>query len=176
MSVEVVLGPMFAGKTSYALSAIRKHTALGQRVLVIKPACDTRYGATPEITTHDGDSLPCFTTRTLNAVTPEMMVGCDVVVIDEAQFFVGLYYFVRDAIDAWRKSVYVIGLSGDYQRQPFGEILNVIALANKVTTLSAICLCGAEAHFTRRKNPNSGQVIIGGSEAYEARCHACFVG
>ena len=176
MSVEVVIGPMFAGKSSYALSAIRKHTALGQRVLVIKPACDTRYGQTPEITTHDGDSLPCLTTHTLNAVTPEMMVGCDVVVIDEAQFFGGLYYFVRDAVDAWHKAVYVVGLSGDCTRKPFGEILNVIALADKVTTLAAICVCGNEAHFTRRRHPNPGQVIIGGAEMYEARCHACFQG
>ena len=167
---------MFAGKSSYALSQVRKHTALGQRVLVIKPACDTRFGATSEITTHDGDSLPCFTTHVLNAVTPEMFASCDVIVIDEAQFFSGLYYFVRDAATAWRRSVYVIGLSGDYQRKPFGEILDVIALADKVTKLTAICLCGADAHFTHRKNPNSGQVVIGGGESYESRCRACFVG
>jgi thymidine kinase len=176
MSVEVVLGPMFAGKTSYALSAIRKHTALGQRVLVIKPACDTRFGVTSEITTHDGDSLPCVTTNTLNSVTDDVFASCDVIVIDEAQFFTGLLYFVVAAAEQKHKSVYVIGLSGDYQRKPFGEILNLIPLASKVTLLTAFCVCSRPAHFTRRLNPNSGQVIIGGSETYEAQCHACFVG
>jgi len=174
MSVEVVLGPMFAGKTSYALSAIRKHTALGQRVLVIKPACDTRFGVTSEITTHDGDSLPCVTTSTLNSVTDEVFASCDVV--DEAQFFYALVHFVREAVEHRHKSVYVIGLSGDYRRQPFGEILAVIPYADKVTVLAAICSCGEPAHFTRRLNPNSGQVIIGGAESYAAVCRACFVG
>jgi len=176
MSVEVVRGPMFAGKTSYALSAIRKHTALGQRVLVIKPACDTRFGATSEITTHDGDSLPCVTTNTLNSVTDDVFASCDVIVIDEAQFFTGLLYFVVAAAEQKHKSVYVIGLSGDYQRRTFGEVLAVIPYADKVTTLSAICACGGDAHFTRRLNPNTGQVIIGGAESYEAQCRACFVG
>jgi thymidine kinase len=176
MSVEVVIGPMFAGKTSYALSAIRKHTALGQRVLVIKPACDTRYGAVSEITTHDGDSLPCMTTHTLNSVTDEVFASCDVIVIDEAQFFTGLLYFAVSASEQKHKSVYVIGLSGDYQRRPFGEIVDLIPIADKITKLSAICACGGEAHFTRRLNPNAGQVIIGGAESYEACCRACFVG
>jgi len=176
MSLEVVLGPMFAGKTSYALSAIRKHTALGQRVLVIKPTCDTRFGVTSEITTHDGDSLPCITTNTLNSVTDDVFASCDVIVIDEAQFFTGLLYFVVAATEQKHKSVYVIGLSGDYQRRAFGEVLAVIPYADKVTKLSAICACGGEAHFTRRLNPNAGQVIIGGAESYEAVCRACFVG
>lgn len=175
MSIEVVIGPMFAGKTSYALGAIRKHTALGQRVLVIKPACDTRYGAVSEITTHDGDSLPCMTTHTLNSVTDDVLASCDVIVVDEAQFFTGLLYFVV-AAEQRRKSVYVIGLSGDYRRRSFGEIVDVIPLADKVTKLSAICACGSEAHFTRRLHPNLGQVIIGGAESYEAVCRACFMG
>lgn len=175
MSVEVVIGPMFAGKTSYALSLVRKHTALGQRVLVIKPANDTRYGDVSEIITHDGDSLPCMTTHTLNAVTDAVFANCDVIVVDEAQFFYGLTYFVKEAVDAREKTVYIIGLSGDYQRMSFGEILSVIPLADKVTKLSAMCVCGSEAHFTRRKTPNTGQVIVGGAELYEATCRECFL-
>jgi len=176
MSLEVVIGPMFAGKTSHALSLVRKHKALGQRVLILKPAGDTRFGVISEIRTHDGDSLPCMTINTLNAVTHEIFGTCDVIVIDEAQFFDGLVYFVREAVERQHKDVYVIGLSGDYLRQPFGEILAVIPYANKVTKLSAICACGGEAHFTRRLNANTGQVIIGGAESYQSVCRACFVG
>ena len=175
MSIEVVLGPMFAGKTSYALSAIRKHTAMGRRVMVVKPSCDTRYGNLHEITTHDGDSLPCITTHTLNALTDDVL-ECEVLVIDEAQFFPGLVAFVQHVAERLHKSVYVIGLSGDYQRKPFGEILNLIPLASKVTLLTAFCVCSRPAHFTRRLNPNSGQVIIGGAESYEPACRACFNG
>ena len=176
MSIELVIGPMFAGKSSYALTLVRKHTALGQRVLVIKPACDTRYGAMSEITTHNGDSLPCLTIHTLNAISDEMLAMYDVLVIDEAQFFTGLLYFVEYAADYKHKSVFVIGLSGDYQRNPFGEILNIVPVADTITKLTAICVCGEDAHFTRRLNPNIGQVIIGGAESYEAVCRACFVG
>jgi thymidine kinase len=117
-----------------------------------------------------------MTTNTLNSVTDDVFASCDVIVIDEAQFFYGLVYFVREAVDRRHKDVYVIGLSGDYLRQPFGEILAVIPYADKVTKLSAICACGGDAHFTRRLNPNTGQVIIGGAESYEAQCRACFVG
>lgn len=175
MSVEVVIGPMFAGKTSYALAAVRKHMAMGQKVMVVKPTCDTRYGDLHEIVTHDGDSMPCITTHTLNALTDDLLV-CDVLVIDEAQFFEGLVPFVQHVAERLYKSVYVIGLSGDYQRRPFGEILAVIPIASKVTLLSAICPCGRPAYFTRRLHPNSGQVIIGGAESYEAACRACFQG
>jgi thymidine kinase len=175
MSIEVVTGPMFAGKTSYALAAVRKHTAMGQKVIVVKPTCDTRYGDASEITTHNGDSIPCITIHTLNALTDDLLV-CDVLVIDEAQFFDGLVSFVQHVVERLHKSVYVIGLSGDYQRRPFGEILNVIPLASKVTLLTAICSCGRPAYFTRRLNPNTGQVIIGGAESYEAACRACFMG
>jgi len=117
-----------------------------------------------------------MTTNTLNSVTDDVFASCDVIVIDEAQFFTGLLYFVVAATEQKHKSVYVIGLSGDYQRRAFGEVLAVIPYADKVTKLSAICACGGEAHFTRRLNPNAGQVIIGGAESYEAVCRACFVG
>jgi thymidine kinase len=174
MSIEVVIGPMFAGKTSYALAAIRKHTAMNQKVMVVKPTCDTRYGDLSEIRTHDGDSLPCITTHTLNSLTDDVL-DCDVVVIDEAQFFEGLVQFVQHVVEHLYKAVYVIGLSGDYQRRPFGEVLSVIPIASKVTLLTAICSCGRPAYFTRRLNPNTGQVIIGGAESYEAACRACFM-
>jgi thymidine kinase len=116
-----------------------------------------------------------MTTHTLNSVTDDVLASCDVIVVDEAQFFTGLLYFVV-AAEQRRKSVYVIGLSGDYRRRSFGEIVDVIPLADKVTKLSAICACGSEAHFTRRLHPNLGQVIIGGAESYEAVCRACFMG
>jgi len=175
MSLEVVMGPMFAGKTSYALSLVRKYTAQGLRVLIVKPAIDTRFQNLNEITTHDGDSLPCFTTDTLNSLTTEFLHPFSVIILDEAQFFKGLVPFAEFAVDTLRKTVYFIGLSGDSNRRPFGEFLNTIPLANKITHLTSLCICGQSAHFTRRIYSGFDQIAIGGSELYVPQCRQCFV-
>jgi thymidine kinase len=175
MSLEVVMGPMFAGKTTYAISALRKYTALGKTVLVIKPALDTRYGYGSFLHTHTGDSIPCMNVATLNSVTNAMIAAYDVFILDESQFFNGLIGFVEELVERYRKKVIVIGLSGDFARRPFGQMLDLIPLADKVTHLTALCLCGKDAHFSKRLNPNPGQVIIGGPEMYVPSCRACFV-
>lgn len=175
MSLEVVLGPMFAGKTSYALSLVRKYTAQGLRVLVVKPAVDTRSVNVNELTTHDGDSIPCYTTDTLNSLTADFLAPFSVVVVDEAQFFQGLVPFAEFAVDTLRKSVYYIGLSGDSDRRPFGEFLNAIPLADKITHLSSLCLCGRPAPFTRRLQTGYAQIAIGGADLYVPQCRTCHV-
>lgn len=175
MSLEVVMGPMFAGKTSYALSLVRKYAAQGLRVLVLKPAIDTRFANLNEITTHDGDSIPCYTTDTLNGLTADFLKPFSVIIVDEAQFFQGLVPFAEFAVDTLHKDVYFIGLSGDYNRRPFGEFLNTIPLANKVTYMSSRCACGNPAFFTRRKQTGLDQIAIGGNELYHPQCRQCYV-
>lgn len=175
MSLEIVLGPMFAGKTSYALSLVRKYTAQGLRVLVLKPTIDTRFINLNELTTHDGDSIPCYTTDTLNGITAEFLEPFSVVIVDEAQFFQGLVAFAEFTVDTLHKDVYFIGLSGDSNRRAFGELLNTIPLANKITQLSSLCACGKPAFFTRRKQVGLGQVAIGGVELYHPQCRYCHV-
>jgi thymidine kinase len=175
MSLEVVLGPMFAGKTSYALSLVRKYTALEMKVFVVKPQIDTRFQALNEIVTHDGDSLPCYTTDSLNGMTADFLAPYSVIIVDEAQFFAGLVPFVEFVVDTLHKDVFLIGLSGDSDRRPFGEFLNVIPLADKITQLSSLCICGRAAHFTRRLQPGFGQIAIGGSDLYTPQCRHCHV-
>jgi len=175
MSLEVVLGPMFAGKTSYALSLVRKYTAQGLRVLVVKPVIDTRFANMNELTTHDGDSIPCVTVDSLNGLTADFLAPFSVVVLDEAQFFQGLVPFAEFAVDTLHKAVYYIGLSGDSDRRPFGELLGSLALADKITQLSSLCICGRPAPFTRRLQTGYGQVAIGGSELYVPQCRTCHV-
>jgi thymidine kinase len=174
MSLEVVMGPMFAGKTTYAISALRKYRALGKTVVVIKPALDTRYGYGSLLHTHTGDSIPCMNVSTLNSITNATITAYDVFIFDESQFFNGLIGFVEDLVERYYKKVIVIGLSGDFARRPFGQMLDLIPLADKVTHLTALCLCGKDAHFSKRLNPNPGQVIIGGAELYVPTCRACF--
>jgi len=175
MSLEVVLGPMFAGKTSYALSLARKYTANNLRVLVVKHTLDTRSINVNEITTHDGDSFPCYTTNTLNGLSADFLSSFSIVIVDETQFFQGLVPFVEFVVDTLGKDLVLSGLSGDSDRRPFGEFLSVIPLADKITHLSSLCICGKPAHFTRRLQTGYGQIAIGGADLYVPQCRTCHV-
>lgn len=175
MSLEVVMGPMFAGKTSYALSLARKYTSQGRKVLVIKPSMDTRFQNVNEITTHDGDSLPCYTTDSLDTISPGFLAPFSVIIVDEAQFFKHLVPFAEMTVDTLQKTACFTGLSGDSDRRPFGEFLNLIPLADKVTKLSSLCICGNPASFTRRLQSGFGQIAVGGAEMYTPQCRMCHV-
>jgi thymidine kinase len=175
MALEIVIGPMFAGKTTYALDLVRRYTEQGLRVLVVKPALDTRFVNLNELTTHNGDSVPCYTTDTLNSLTADFIEHFSVIIVDEAQFFQGLIPFTEFAVDTHHKIVYLIGLSGDSDRRPFGEMLSVIALADKITHLKSQCACGDPAFFTRRLQTGLGQIVVGGSEMYRPQCRFCYV-
>jgi thymidine kinase len=175
MSLEIVMGPMFAGKTSYALSLVRKYTAQGLRVFVIKPSIDVRYTARSEITTHNGDSLPCYTTDSLDTITPDVLLPFSVIIVDEAQFFKNLVSFAKLAVDTMSRTVCFVGLSGDANRRPFGEFLTLIPLADTITHLSSLCACGKKAHFTRRLADGDDQIAVGGSEMYAPQCRYCYV-
>jgi thymidine kinase len=102
MSLEVVIGPMFSGKTSYAIEVAALYISKNMRVLIVKPTRDTR-SIPNHITTHDGISLPCFETSTLNGLTEQFMANYETIIIDEAQFFQGLVPFVEYAVDTLGK-------------------------------------------------------------------------
>jgi thymidine kinase len=173
MSLEVVVGPMFAGKSSFIESHVRRFRTIGIPVLVIKPALDTRYGAIEETCTHDGIRVPCIAASTLMDIPNEKLRGNQVVILEEAQFFPDLKIFVRWLVDAVKRHVIVVGLDGDSQMNPFGQVLDCIPLADKVTKLTALCVhCkdGTPAPFTRRVVAASEQVLVGSSELYEPVC------
>jgi len=173
MSLEVVIGPMFSGKTSYAIEVAAIYISKNMRVLIVKPTRDTR-SIPNHITTHDGISLPCFEISTLNGLTQEFMANYETVIIDEAQFFQGLVPFVEYAVDTLGKFVYLIGLSGDSDRRPFGELLNTIPLANEVINLNGRCACGEPSFFSKRRVSGYPQIAIGGAEMYSGVCRTCY--
>lgn len=179
MSLEVVCGPMFSGKSSHIYSIMKRYAAIGVNVLVIKPSNDTRYSVFPEVVTHDGVKFDCIsTTRNLMSLEFDFTNSSKVIVIEEAQFFVDLVQFVRWAVDTQGKNVVVVGLDGDSDRKPFGQVLDCIPLADKVTKLCALCpLCkdGTPAPFTYRKVHEGGQVLVGASDKYEALCRYHFL-
>ncbi len=176
MSLEIVLGPMFSGKSTYALSYIRKQKAIGRSVVAVKPSIDNRYSENQEIVTHNKDSVPCIVWDSTIPLTPNrFMLQADCVVVEEAQFFTGLDNFCEYmlGIDI---DVVLVGLDGDTRRNPFKELLHCIPWANKVTKLNALCsVCrdGVEAPFTQYKqvaDHNGSQIDVGGSEKYESVC------
>jgi thymidine kinase len=176
MSLEIVLGPMFSGKSSYALAYIRKQKAIGRSVIAVKPSIDTRYSQDEEIVTHNQERVPCIVWDSKVPLTPNRFVlQSDCVVVEEAQFFKGLVVFCEYLI-LQGKHIVLVGLDGDAHRNPFREILDCIPWATKLTKLNALCCrCndGTEAPYTRYKvnlDDIGTQIDVGGAEKYEAVC------
>ena len=176
MSLEIVVGPMFSGKSTYALSYIRRQNAIGKTVLVIKPRIDNRYSTQEVLVTHNREETSCMlwdTREKLNPAIPDVR-NADCIVLEEAQFFTGLVDFVRYATIAYSKNVLLVGLDGDASQHSFGEVLQCIPWATQVTKLCALCKqCkdGTLAPFTRRTYSDiSQQVDVGGSDKYESVC------
>lgn len=177
MSLTIITGPMFAGKSSRILSLISQYAAIDTPVLVVKHADDTRYSRN-EIATHDGQRAPCISVRDLEDLRVEDWARYSVLIVDEAQFFKRLIPFVETIVDTHGKHLYLVGLDGDSNRRPFGELLDCIPLADHVERITAFCRrCanGRPAPFTyRRSGPHDQQVIVGGQDMYMALCRECY--
>lgn len=175
MSLELIIGPMFAGKSSAAVARVARAKVLSWKTLVITSAIDTRYSSSNSIDTHDGTSIPAVKLKKLSEIlTFGDFHSAKLVVIEEAQFFPDLYDMVLHAVEIHKKNVIVIGLDGDSDRKPFGDILKLIPYADTITRLTALCKrCGdgSSAHFTALvQGSKDAQVCVGGSEKYEAMC------
>lgn len=174
MSLDIVIGPMFSGKSSYITSVVSRYAVLGVPVLVITHESDNRYGQNAVIT-HDGRSAPCIHATDLDKVD---IMPYKVVIVDEAQFFSHLVPFVEWAVDTHRKHVFLVGLDGDSNRRKFGEILDCIPLADRVLRLTAFCRrCGdgTPGLFSYRSGYHDQQVLVGGSNRYETLCRNCYL-
>ncbi|KAJ4980589.1 hypothetical protein NE237_031426 [Protea cynaroides] len=177
--IHIILGPMFAGKTTSLLRRIQTESNNGRSVAIIKSNKDTRYGLEYTVT-HDGAKFPCWALADLSSFRQKYGVNAyeklDVIGIDEAQFFGDLYDFCRKAADHDGKTVIVAGLDGDYLRRSFGSVLNIIPLADSVTKLTARCeLCGKRAFFTLRKTKDTPTELIGGADVYMPVCRQHYV-
>jgi len=174
MSLEIILGPMFAGKTSTIQSIVRRHEALGMKCVIYKPISDTRYGSNEYICSHDQERVKAIPAKNLtNHMLLEPYIQAKLVVIEEGQFFEDLYEFVIKAVDQDKKHVFVAGLDGDCFRQPFGQMLDLIPLADSVVKMNALCKpCadGTAALFTYRMTASTEIVEVGGSESYMPLC------
>ncbi|CAH1450176.1 unnamed protein product [Lactuca virosa] len=177
--IHVIVGPMFAGKTTALLRRIKSEGTNGRNIAMIKSSKDTRY-AINSVVTHDGTKYPCWALPDLLSFKQkfgeEAYEKLDVIGIDEAQFFDDLYEFCCTAADTDGKTVIVAGLDGDYLRRNFGPVLDIVPLADTITKLTARCeVCGKKAHFTFRKTKETKTELIGGADMYMPVCRQHYV-
>ena len=174
MSLEIVIGPMFSGKSSHAMAFVRRQRAIGKSVIVIKPNIDTRYSQDSVMVTHNNEQIPCKIWDVEVPLTPTShILEHEFIVIEEAQFFKGLQSFVQYILKAYGKHILLVGLDGDASQQKFGELLECIPYATSVTKLCALCSeCkdGTLAPFTKRMGNIQSQVDVGGHEKYIPVC------
>lgn len=172
-SIEVICGSMFSGKTEELIRRLRRAQIAKLEVEIFKPTVDTRY-ATTEIVSHDKNSIQSTVVEMSSAIllsgTQTQVVG-----IDEAQFFDDNLPEVCNILANKGIRVIVAGLDMDYMGRPFGPIPNLMAIAEHVTKVHAVCVCcGAPANYSYRISTGNTRVLIGEKESYEPRCRNCF--
>lgn len=180
MSLELLIGPMFAGKSSAIQSIIRRHQALGWSVFVITHSIDNRYTNEPMIVNHDKQMLPAVATDKLMPMLEHSAYRTSrLVVVEEAQFFPDLIPFINAVVDKDGKHAVVVGLDGDAERRPFGRVLDLVPLADRVTKMTAMCKhCrdGTPAIFTfahankAEASAIAGIPCVGADEQYVPLC------
>jgi len=173
--IEVVCGSMFSGKTEELLRRVRRAQFAKQKIELFKPAMDTRYAET-ELVSHDSTAMP--STPVHNAAEILLYVSMEtveVVGIDEVQFFdEGIVEVCNKLANAGIR-VIVAGLDMDYQGNPFGPMPKLMAIAEYVSKVHAICTrCGDLAHYSHRIVAGDKQVLLGEKDAYEPLCRHCF--
>jgi len=174
--IEVVCGSMFSGKTEELIRRVRRAKIARQKVQVFKPALDTRYAA-EKVTSHNGLDTAAVPVESTRALLELVEPGTNVVAIDEVQFFDLDIVSVCQSLAERGRRVIVAGLDMDFRGEPFGPMPLLMAEAEQVEKLQAICVvCGTPASRTQRLidgRPASYDdpiVLVGGSESYEARC------
>jgi thymidine kinase len=202
MSLQLFIGPMYAGKSSELIRQIQRYEILKKNLLVINHTINNRYGSNT-ITTHnlfssksemrdDGGCAKgvkhisyddCIIVGSLGEIAAKeeykkRFEEADVIVIEELQFFGDAYDNIVDWCDNHGKHVIAGGLDGDFRRQPFGDVLRLIPHAESVVKLSALCkrCCdGTPANFTMRTTADQSQTVVGSADVYEAVCRKHFL-
>ena len=173
--LELIIGPMFSGKTSKLLEIYKQFIFCGISVVIVNHAIDTRYGNTM-LSSHDKVTAPCIRATTLDeARKTNIFQDTEVILINEGQFFDDLYEFVVDMLQE-NKKVYICGLDGDFKRKPIGTILNLIPLCDNVTKLKSMCsIChnGTPGIFSMRLTEEKSQILVG-VDNYVPVCRMCY--
>jgi len=176
--IKIILGPMTSGKSSELIRLIKRQKTINTPIMIINHTSDTRYGEN-SLNTHDkiSEKATCIS-KLFEIVTTDDYKNAKIIFIEEGQFFPDLYDFVITACEKDNKSVVIAGLDGDYKRDPFGDMLRLIPIADEVTKIHALCkICndGTLASFTKRLIKSDDKVLVGGNESYQAVCRKHFI-
>lgn len=171
--IEVISGSMFSGKTEELIRRLNRARIANLNVEIFKPGIDVRYDE-EDIVSHNRNSIRSTPVN----MAEEILLysgNCDVVGIDEAQFFDEALVEVVNKLANNGKRVIIAGLDMDFNGRPFGPMPQLMAIAEYVTKVHAICVnCGNIAHFSFRKSASENQILLGEHDVYEARCRGCF--
>ena len=170
--IDIIVGPMFAGKSSHLIKQIRLLKVLDKKYIVIKPLIDNRYSST-NIVSHNMDKEPCLTLDIIENIFNHNLDDIHTIFIDEAQFFNNLKNTVLTLVENRGINVFIVGLDGDFNRNKFGEILDLIPYADtctKIHSLCKICKDGTPGIFSKRINNCKDQTQIGASDSYISVC------
>jgi len=170
--LEVVCGSMFSGKTEELIRRLKRAQIANLKVAIYKPATDTRFDK-EKVVSHDANSIPSVPIENVNDILL-LAVDADVIGIDEAQFFNDGIIPVCETLVMQGKRVIVAGLDMDYLGKPFGPMPQLLAIADFITKLHAICVqCGHLANVSYRTSTEEGTVVLGEKNNYEPRCRIC---
>lgn len=177
--VELICGSMFSGKSEELIRRVRRATFGKQKVQVFKPLLDDRYSK-EEVVSHNGTAVLALPVKDSNEISNIVSFDTEVVAIDEVQFFDEEIVEVIQQLANSGKRVIVAGLDQDFRGEPFSVVPDLMALAESVTKLHAVCLvCGSPASRTQRlingkpASYNDPIILVGASESYEPRCRHC---
>ncbi len=171
--IEVICGSMFSGKTEELIRRMKRAQLARQKVEIFKPAIDTRYSE-EDVVSHDGLSIGSTPVDNSSSI---LLLGsdCDVIGIDEAQFFDDNIVDVCNKLAHKGVRIIVAGLDMDFRGVPFGPMPALCAVADDVTKVHAICMrCGAQAYVSHRKIDNDKRVLLGEVNEYEPLCRSCY--
>jgi thymidine kinase len=171
--IEIITGGMFSGKSEELIRRLRRAVIARQRVQVFKPLLDDRYSV-EELVSRDDRRLKATPVPTSQQLLARVELGVQVVGIDEVQFFDdGIVEVCMQLADA-KIRVIAAGLDQDYLRRPFGPMPALLAVAEEVSKMHAVCVrCGGPAHYSQRIAGGNSQVEVGDT-SYEARCRFCY--
>jgi len=175
-TLEMIVGCMFSGKSSELIQRIRLHRIIGHEVMVVNHVSNKRYAedAGGAVSSHDHDHLSAVGAERLYDIVPtEAYAKAQVIFVEEAQFFDDLYGFVRESVGSHGKHLVVSGLDGDYNREPYRQVVDLIPFADVVIKKTALCVrCkdGTVASFSKRTVANDDRNLVGGSDAYIPVC------
>lgn len=169
-SIEVVCGPMFSGKTEELIRRVKRAQIAKQRVQIFKPSIDVRYDV-EDVVSHSSQAIKSEPVESAVDILLRLKDSTRVVAIDEVQFFDENIITVVTKLAARGYRVICAGLDLDYRAQPFGPMPTLLALADEVMKIHSICtVCGAPATRSQRLNASKERVLLGETDAYEARC------